>query len=165
MRKIIFLDLDGVLNTLWWEKKEHVDKYGYAFDPNAVANLAKIIEETGAEIVISSSWKFMGLSEMQDMWEVRGLPGKIIDITPNTVSDEMLLSADLDHMELMPIRGMEIKEWLEKKGKKVSQYAILDDMDAMLPEQKSHFVQTNPNVGITEDDAFKAISILNHLEH
>lgn len=162
---VLFLDLDGVLNTGRWHcqasRNELQDEYGDKFDPTSVANLAKIIDETGADIVISSTWKFMGVSEMQDMWEVRGLPGKIIDITPNTVSDEMLLFADLDHMELMPIRGMEIKEWLEKKGKKVSRYAILDDMDAMLPEQKPHFVQTNPNVGITEDDAFKAISILN----
>ena len=161
MRKVLFLDFDGVLNTCWWERKIPIDKYGYAFDPNAVANLAKIIVETGADIVVSSSWKFMGLSEMQEMWEERSLPGRIIDITPNTVSDEALLYADLEHMELMPIRGMEIKEWLDTKGKKVSHFAILDDMDSMLPEQKAHLVLTNPTVGITESDAFKAISILN----
>lgn len=161
MRKVLFLDFDGVLNTCWWERKIPIDKYGYAFDPNAVANLAKIIVETGADIVVSSTWKFMGLSEMQEMWEERSLPGKIIDITPNTVSDEVLLYADLEHMELTPIRGMEIKEWLDSKGKKVSRYAILDDMDSMLPEQKDHLVLTNPTVGITESDAFKAISILN----
>ena len=78
----MFLDFDGVLNTCWWERKIPIDKYGYAFDPNAVANLAKIIVETGADIVVSSTWKFMGLSEMQEMWEERSLPGKIIDITP-----------------------------------------------------------------------------------
>lgn len=161
MRKVLFLDFDGVLNTCWWERKIPIDKYGYAFDPNAVANLAKIIVETGADIVVSSTWKFMGLSEMQEMWEERSLPGKIIDITPNTVSDEVLLYADLEHMELTPIRGMEIKEWLDSKGKKVSRYAILDDMDSMLHEQKDHLVLTNPTVGITESDAFKAISILN----
>lgn len=161
MRKVLFLDFDGVLNTCWWERKIPIDKYGYAFDPNAVANLAKIIVETGAAIVVSSTWKFMGLSEMQEMWEERSLPGKIIDITPNTVSDEVLLYADLEHMELTPIRGMEIKEWLDSKGKKVSRYAILDDMDSMLHEQKDHLVLTNPTVGITESDAFKAISILN----
>ena len=161
MKKIIFLDFDGVLNTCWWERKIPVDKYGYAFDPHAVANLAKIIDETGADIVISSSWKFMGLSQMQDMWEERNLPGKIIDITPNTVSDEALLYADLEHMELTPIRGCEIKEWLDTKGKKVSHYAILDDMDNFLTEQHPHFVQTNPEIGITEEDAEEVITILN----
>lgn len=167
MRKVIFLDIDGVLNTgRWYSKMDRntpKDKYGYAFDPNAVANLKKIIDETGAEIVISSSWKSFGLSELEEMWQDRVLPGKLIGITPNTVSDEMLLNADLDHMELFSIRGMEIKEWLSKKG--ISHYVIIDDMDNMLQEQKSHFVQTNPEVGITEENAVQAISILNHLQN
>ena len=161
VKKVLFLDIDGVLNTCWWDRKTPVDKNGYAFDPNAVANLAKIINETGADIVVSSTWKFMGLPQMLDMWEERGLPGKITDTTPNTVSDEVLLDANLEHMELTPIRGMEVQEWLNTKGKKVSHYVILDDMDNMLPEQQNHFVQTNPTVGITEEDAEKAIAILN----
>ena len=37
------------------------DEYGWVFDPVAVANLAHIIDETGADIVISSSWKFHGV--------------------------------------------------------------------------------------------------------
>ena len=169
MRKVICLDIDGVLNTgRWYSKMDRntpKDKYGYAFDPNAVANLKKIVDETGAEIVISSSWKSFGFSELEEMWQDRALPGKLIGITPNTVSDEMLLNADLDHMELFSIRGMEIKEWLSKKGKYVSHYVIIDDMDNMLQEQKSHFVQTNPEVGITEENAVQAISILNHLQN
>ena len=103
----------------------------------------------------------MGLPQMLDMWEERGLPGKITDTTPNSVSDEVLLDVNLEHMELTPIRGMEVQEWLNTKGKKVSHYVILDDMDNMLPEQQNHFVQTNPTVGITEEDAKKAIAILN----
>ena len=137
------------------------DKYGYAFDPRSVANLKKILDETGADIVISSSWKSFGLSELEEMWQDRGLPGKLIGITPNSVSDEMLLNADLDHMELFSIRGMEIKEWLDKHDKKVSHYVIIDDMDNFLSSQKSHFVQTDPEVGITEEDADMAIKILN----
>lgn len=159
MKKVLFLDIDGVLNTNWWEYKPEVDQYGYAFDPRAVANLATIIKETGADIVISSSWKFMGLTKMQEMWVDRRLPGKLIGITPNTVSDEMLLTADLDNMEFFDIRGHEIKEWLSKH--KVDRYAILDDMDTILPEQTLHFVITNPMVGITKEDAEKVIEILN----
>ena len=159
MRKILFLDIDGVLNTNWWEQKPSVDQYGYGFDPRAVANLKKIIDETGADIVISSSWKFMGLTQMQEMWEDRMLPGKLVGITPNTVSDELLLTADLDNMEFFDIRGYEIKEWLSKH--KVDRYAILDDMDCMLPEQTLHFVQTNPMFGITQEDAEQVIKILN----
>ena len=164
MNKVIFLDIDGVLNTGGWytrmDRNTPKDKYGYAFDPKSVANLKMIIDETGADIVISSSWKSFGLSGLEDMWQDRGLPGKLIGITPNSVSDEMLLNANLDHMELFSIRGMEIKEWLDKHGKKVSHYVIIDDMDNFLPEQKPHFVQTDPEVGITEEDADMAIRIL-----
>ena len=165
MKKIIFLDIDGVLNTRYWfahmDSDVPRDKYGYAFDPNAVANLKRIIEATGADIVISSSWKSFGLTELENMWQDRCLPGKIIGITPNSVSDELLLNADLDNMDLFHIRGEEIKEWLSKRGKKVSNYVIIDDMDNMLPEQQSHFVQTNPECGITEDIALLAIKTLN----
>ena len=165
IRKIMFLDIDGVLNTKWWytqmERNSPRDQYGYAFDPKAVANLKRIVEETGAGIVISSSWKSFGFSELEEMWTDRGLPGKLIGVTPNSVSDELLLEADIDSIELFHIRGEEIKEWLTKHGKHVSSYAIIDDMDNMLPEQQSHFVQTNPEVGITEEDAEKAIAIIN----
>ena len=165
MKKIIFLDIDGVLNTQLWytqmDRNTYIDKYGYAFDPNAVANLKRIVEETGADIVISSSWKCMGLTQMEDMWNDRNLPGRIVGITPNSVSDELLLHADIDSMELFHIRGEEIKEWLSKHGKRVSNYVIIDDMDNMLPEQQSHFVQTNPEVGITKEDSEKAIIVLN----
>jgi hypothetical protein len=166
MSKVIFLDIDGVLNTKWWytqmDRNTPKDKYGYAFDPRSVANLKKILDETRADIVISSSWKSFGLSELEEMWQARGLSGKLIGITPNSVSDEMMLNADLDHMELFHIRGMEIKEWLDKHGKNVSHYVIIDDMDNFFPEQKSHFVLTDPEVGITDEDADKAIKILNY---
>jgi len=165
MNKVIFLDIDGVLNTKWWytqmERNTPKDKYGYTFDPKAVANLKRIVEETGADLVVSSSWKCMGLSQIEEMWRDRSLPGKIIGITPNSVSDEMLLNADIDSIELFHIRGEEIKQWLTKYGKQVSNYAIIDDMDNMLSEQQSRFVHTNPEVGITEEDAQKTIEILN----
>ena len=159
MMKVIFLDIDGVLNTGYRNGKK--DKYGYAFDPAAVANLAHIIDETGADIIISSSWKFYGVPKLRKMWEIRNLPGTILDITPNTVSDEMLLNANLDEMELGVCRGNEIKEWLSKHKGEVSNYVIIDDFDDLLLEQEEHTVLTDSLIGITEFDAEKAIMILN----
>ena len=165
MKKVIFLDIDGVLNTRDWHsrmlKDIPRDEYGYAFDPVAVANLAHIIEETDAVIVISSSWKFYGVAKLREMWKVRNLPGTILDITPNTVSDEMLLNANLDEMELGVCRGNEIKEWLSRHKGEVSIYVIIDDFDDLLPEQENHAVFTDSLIGITEFDAEKAIRILN----
>ena len=169
MRKIIFLDLDGVLNTARWhsqaDRNSLQDEYGYRFDPVAVANLKKILDETGAEIVISSSWKFMGLSKMQNMWKERNLPGNVVGITPNSVGDEFLLHANLDDMDLLSIRGQEIKEWLMLYGKDVTHYVILDDMTDILIEQEPHFVWIDPEVGITKGNVVQVIMILNHIAY
>ena len=59
MKKVIFLDFDGVLNPKWWNRGKPSDKYGVLFEAKSVACLRKIINETGADIVISSSWKCM----------------------------------------------------------------------------------------------------------
>ena len=165
MIKVIFLDIDGVLNTRDWHsrmtKDTPRDEFGFAFDPVAVSNLAHIIEKTDAVIVISSSWKFYGVPKLRQMWKIRNLPGTILDITPNTVSDEVLLNANLDEMELGVCRGNEIKEWLSRHKGEVSNYVIIDDFDDLLPEQMCHAVITNTLIGITESDAEKSIMILN----
>ena len=145
MKRVIFLDIDVVLNPKWWDRKKHVDIYGGAFDPKAVANLAQIIEKTGAEIVISSSWKFLGLQTLQKMWKDRNMPGTILDITP-----------DGDN------KGLKIDEWLLKHEGQISGYAIIDDENDMQPEQQGHFVQTNLQFGITLKDAERVITILKH---
>ena len=68
--KIIFLDFDGVLNTehyqnfLYHEGNPWQDKYGAFFDPDAVAQLKRIIDATNADIVVESSWKYLGLEAM-----------------------------------------------------------------------------------------------------
>ena len=104
MRKVLFLDIDGVLNPRWWENKFYkklIDQFGYAFDAKCVANLAKIIKETKADIVISSSSEIWGLSALKEMWTNWKLSGNIDDITPDIISYELLLNADLssaDHL-------------------------------------------------------------------
>ena len=70
--KIIFLDFDGVLNTeyhqrqLQFEGKIWQDKHGASFDPEAVKQLQAIVDKTHADIVIESSWKYLGLETMQE---------------------------------------------------------------------------------------------------
>jgi hypothetical protein len=164
MIKVLFLDIDGVLNPKWWNGGKPSDKYGVLFEAKAVDNLKKIIEKTGADIVISSSWKCMGLSELRKMWKERKLPGRIIDITPDYLSEELLLNPDLNNDNILYNRGCEIKGWLSKYGDEVSNYAIIDDMDDILPEQQPHFVWTDEEIGLTEGNAIQAIMILNHLK-
>lgn len=72
LSKIIFLDFDGVLNTeyhqrqLQFEGKIWQDRHGASFDPEAVKQLQAIVDKTHADIVIESSWKYLGLEAMQE---------------------------------------------------------------------------------------------------
>lgn len=173
---LIFLDFDGVLNTENHFAKMTVegvptrDYYGPKFDPKAVANLQKIIEATDAWIIVSSSWRYMGLKDLQRMWTDRNLPGWIAGITPLHTEDDKLLETDLSQLdEITPemfssSRGNEIKAYFNEMPGNSSdsqRYVILDDLNEVLPDQESYFIHINPIVGITEDDVEEAVEILN----
>lgn len=151
-RSIIFLDFDGVLNTeqyqarLAVDRKANKDAWGPLFDPRAVANLRTIIDSTNAGIVISSSWRYIHcLGSLRMMWEVRDLPGEILDTLPCGAT---YIS-----------RGEDICCWLNQYGQ--ANYMIIDDLNDFYPSQQDRYVESNPIVGITETDAVRAIKILN----
>lgn len=104
MKKVIFLDFDGVLATSRYstqldeEGQLWTDCYGSLFDPVCIRNLKSIIDATGADIVATSTWKMqLGLDGIRAMWNERRLPGNVIGVTPDT---DILC------------RGSEIDEWL-----------------------------------------------------
>ena len=153
--KIIFLDFDGVMDTSYYdhvlskEGKPGNDKYGAVFDPYCIQNLKHIIDETGAQIVVSSSWKYdMSYKDFLDMWEYRGLPGFVTDVTPTPSKRNN--------------RGDEIDAWLEECKTNV-QYVIIDDLRAnnFNEHQLPRFLKVNPIWGLDEETAERAIQILN----
>lgn len=168
MRKIIFLDFDGVLNTehyqnlLQLQGKPWQDEYGAFFDPNAVKQVKRIIDATGADIVVESSWKYLGLDAIRKLWKVRNLPGRIIDITHSSVSDNYLLRTNLNDLYTSKpyCKGIEIASWLSEHREYI-RYVIIDDEYVILDSQLPHFILINPYEGITEEQANMSISILN----
>lgn len=158
--KVIFLDFDGVLNVI---PQDH-DQYGGIFHQNLVENLGRIIEVTSAKLIISSSWRHMGLAMLRMMWEHRGYPGEIIGITPDLwrrVKDEEY------HESLQ--RGDEIQVVLNLHPE-IENYVILDDDQDMLKSQLGNFVYCANNInhtdcidigyGLTNECANRAIRIL-----
>ena len=155
--KVIFLDIDGVLNVI----PQGHDKWGGIFHKHFVDNLKRIIDKTGAKIVISSTWRMDGgLSGMAQMWVDRGLPGEVIGITPNFM---------LKYKTTL-CRGKEIDSYLIENTD-ITNYVILDDDSDMEPHQLENFVMTSGNnehddcidigYGLTHICAEKAIEILN----
>lgn len=167
--KIIFLDIDGVLNPthymnamykMWKASFEEIkshDDYGQLFFYHNCNALKRIIDNTNAKIVISSTWRMAGEGEMKSMWCHRNLSGEIIGVTPT--SNVLVESGEHEFYDTVG-RGMEIAYWIKQNNFK-GNYVIIDDDDDMLKEQEKHFVKTNSFIGLTIKDAEKAISILN----
>jgi hypothetical protein len=132
--KVLFLDIDGVLNSA----RSCYARGGFPhdfsedgfkkFDHIAIDLIQRLCEKTGAKIVLSSTWRILHtVLECAD-----GLSLPIFDRT------KMLNGP----------RGKEIKEWLDRHPE-VTKYAIVDDDSDMLPEQKPFFVQTSFNDGLS----------------
>lgn len=161
MDKILFLDIDGVLNSQDDVDARHNsldktrDEFGALFDERCVRWLKCIIDRTNCKIVLSSSWRCRGLNKIQLLWEIRDLPGEVIDITPTEVSSEVINLYAATNNEAD--RGYEIQEWIDIN--KPEKYCIVDDDDDMLGHQ--NFVKTNKVYGLDYKTANLIVSILN----
>ena len=72
--KIIFLDIDGVLNSdIYYRKVDRSVKDWTRFDPKAVELINKLIDEFSAKIVVSSTWRFGAVKQLTSELKKSGL--------------------------------------------------------------------------------------------
>jgi hypothetical protein len=168
--RIVFLDIDGVLNhfgTNWEDARWSPQPDGLLRVPIAsecVMRLNRLTDETRARIVISSSWRrFARWQDLGPALARHGVTGEIVGETPDLVNDAAWRKmwrtrprAPIEHERIQ--RGMEIGEWLLGHPEVVS-FAILDDGSDMVC-LRSHLVQTDPNVGLDDPDVERAIHLL-----
>ena len=109
--KVIFLDVDGVLNSDdYFDKIENMNIEGIEndIDVEKIKLLRMAIEETDAKVVLSSSWRYT--RKAQSLKELLLRYGIYVNSTPF-----------LNHE-----RGKEIKEWI-KNNRDIEDFVILDD--------------------------------------
>ena len=136
--KVIFLDIDGVLNS-------HRTAVAFGGIPHTTANngrsrldevairlIGGIARAAGAQVVLSSTWRKH--ADWLDYGPALDLP--IVDRTPQGLGP----------------RGQEIADWLATHPG-VERYAIIDDDGDMLPEQLPFFVHTNYQDGFIWEHA------------
>lgn len=150
--KIIFLDIDGVLNSGKTVVRSPQGYIGIA--DNLVTKLRKIVKATGANIVLSSSWRESFLKQDLDgKYLKRKLGYKGLKIFSTT---ELPQHSD---------RGLEICHWLENnRNLGITHFCILDDEFIQIFDYHKltpYLVHTDCTEGLTAELVKKAISILN----
>lgn len=146
--KVIFLDIDGVLGNRKSQNAAFNHKiyppgnaFLHAVDPDCVQRLRKLVEATGASIVISSTWRRF-MDEVQRAFDWCNW------------SDVPIIG----RTGVMNSRGQEIAEWL-KHNPEVTQYVILDD-DSFDIFQKTKLIKTINEYGLLDHDCEDAKKVL-----
>jgi hypothetical protein len=134
--KVLFLDIDGVVNRVGTRQRYR----GFmGIDPFLASMVGKIILDTGAAVVLTSTWRhFQGGRE-----EVDRHVYKTFDVTP--IADT-------------GFRGEEVKMWLDDHPE-VTRYAIVDDDSDFYADQP--LFKTNWQTGITDEVAQQVTKFLN----
>lgn len=145
--RVIFLDVDGVLNhTAWhlrvdaepWSEARHWDRQ---LDPSCVARVNRLAEASGAAVVLSSTWRDK-LGEPEAALRRSGLV-EWIGRTPGGG----------------PRRGNEIQAWMSAHGLTADRIVILDD-DSDMEHLAGRLVRIDHAVGLTDADVELALRLL-----
>lgn len=153
MKPIIFLDFDGVVETIYWDKKEdgsftlnsHKLGHNELNNKQAIGWLNELYSHIPYDIVISSMWRIsMSLEQLQDLLINSGFnPNiKVIGMTP------------ILHQQ----RGLEIQEWIDENNFN-GKFIIIDD-DSDMCHLLPLLVRCDCQLGFTIYDYNKALRLL-----
>ncbi len=147
--KILFLDIDGVLNRC--------GKSAQGLEEDKVLLLKSIVEQTGCEIVLSSTWRKSehNLERIKLLCRQR-LGCELFGTTP-------IMDRKVDGLWRAEQRGTEIANWLEPWQHKNPRFVILDD-DADMGDLLPHLVKTDSFTGLTAEIAAEVIARFNNAE-
>lgn len=159
--RVVFLDIDGVLNSEPWFARSEAERLGpdldpaldttwiAMLDPDAVARFERLVTTSGAKVVVSSSWRAMvALPDLARFLAVRGFTGELIGAT--TTSYGLVPDGVTE-------RGHQIAHWLAANP--VTSYVILDDQSDMA-HLADRLVLTTWERGLTDDDVDRALALL-----
>ena len=134
--KVIFLDIDGVLNTNS-DKEISTDK---------LKLLSELVSKTGADVVLSSSWR--------NWWNnpKTNIPGSFITKWKKQFLDNNLSITLTTELECP--KNLSIEKFIIRHDVKC--FIVLDDE----PIDISNLVQTNGDIGLTQLDCQKAAHLL-----
>lgn len=154
--KIIFLDIDGVLNSRIYDRKRNWNEQT-DIDETRLPLLKSIVDQTGAKIVLSSTWR--------GHWDKS--PEKCDG--DGVYINETFAKYGLEIFDKTPDLGIsfdrpdEIRFWLNSQKEAAEKFVIIDDYRYGWADLSDNFVKTNPNfgLGLEEEHVALAVALLN----
>ncbi len=146
--KIIFLDIDGVLNIMSETYRSHYHGT-HVIERHLMVRLEQLVKRTGAKIVISSSWELRSVHHVLKRMRFKYLKN-IIGATPRNKD----------------LRGDQIKDWIVQNDY-VGTYVVLEDeIDDVCGDKcktipKRLVIEVDIHEGISNKNTLDAIEILN----
>lgn len=168
---IIFLDFDGVLNSIDSRKAERSNSRTDKLDPLAIERLNRLVALTGAKVVVSSTWRLCGkvvgyfsglggvhpVEEMARVLASNGFIGNVIGVTPYLNTSREFTHRDGSTWRCSP-RGDEIQRWRQDNGH-TGPFVALDD-DSDMPGCWDQLVQTSHDHGLLDEHVERAAALL-----
>ncbi len=163
MSKVLFLDIDGVLNSNFWNDSHQTEiSDGTLIDEEKIKLLALLVKETDAEIILHSGWRFWFDAELKPLCtkatKLAELLAKenlyISGVTPDLTTEEIRKTK-----KFSLVKADEILLWLSLHNN-LTGWVVLDDLDLHNKQIEQHQVKTDQIVGLTLEDVKQAVKIL-----
>jgi len=161
--KIIFLDVDGVLNSEVWNHNHKFEaENGFLIDEEAIKLLSYLIKTSGAKIVLHSGWRFWfdknfspirkESENFKNLLDKNGL--SFYDFTPDLTTEEIRESG-----KFSLAKPKEILLWLNNHSD-ISNWVVIDDIVLNDETIQKHQVAPDSKIGLSIADLEKAIKLL-----
>ncbi len=158
--KVLFLDVDGVITHQHYANKERE-----GLDPKKIELVARIVKDTGAFVVLTSSWRlsYDQKTEKKD-WDYVLLE-KCLGDEGISIYDITTRIPFSDTLSWRRTRPLEILDWVVEH--KVNSFAILDDdeWDFARYGLDKHWVHTNFEYGISVLDTRLATNLIENMKY
>ena len=163
MYNVVFLDIDGFLNSNFWlDCNQKEISSGKLVDREKVKLLGSFVHAVNAKIILHSGWRFwfddnlkplrIETEQLLELFKEEGL--KIDGVTPDLTTEEIKRTK-----KFSLVKADEILLW-KSKHKDVKGWVVLDDLDLHNAEVEKHQVKTDQTIGLTVDDLKEADRIL-----
>ena len=163
MSRIIFLDIDGVLNSNFWndcQQREISD--GTLVDVEKVKLLSMLVKRTKATIILHSGWKYwfdQNLNPLRPEAENLIMLLKQEELLLGGITPDHSTEEIRTNKKFSLVKASEILAWLAEH-EDVDNWIVIDDLDLHCREIEMHQVKTDPHIGLTLDDVYKAEKML-----